>query len=389
MITFERQREPRRTSRHAARRVAFVRDVRRSLARGVLGPHGPHGAGSLALPTRSRDAVTIRGRVLAMAPAEWFFFDDKERSLVAEVLSFVAEHNPEEARFLGGHLQRLAQAAVIIRESPSIASSWHARVQPHLSGDPLIDLLCRVPDWDLELHIPTKAVLGQAYLVTKINFFKALGYALDVSGGSPRLSDRVHHELGQSIYSKLAEELFVSIVTDPTGKREVKKSAAKLLFQIWEDRLASEVDDFAPVLEAVWEARNKVRPVLGTMRGTQEFFRLIAEVRDDRFLSYFEGAVIPDEEVQAFEEFLFDISHEEITRLRAYLAERGASALSQDEARHVLGRGRESWMPSGGPQALYTSYKKRKIKAHYRSLTGAPGPRKTAEEFVMTAFLSG
>ena len=45
-------------------------------------------------------------------------------------------------------------------------------------------------------------------------------------------------------------------------------------------------------------------------------------------------------------------------------------------------------MPAGGPQALYTSYKKRKIKAHYRSLTGAPGPRKTAEEFVMTAFLA-
>ena len=43
----------------------------------------------------------------------------------------------------------------------------------------------------------------------------------------------------------------------------------------------------------------------------------------------------------------------------------------------------------GGPQALYTSYKKRKIKAHYRSLTSAPGPRKTAEEFVMTAVLAG
>jgi len=307
---------------------------------------------------------------------------------VDEVLRAVAAEHPEEALFLRANLERLGSAAAVIRDSPSIATSWKAHMQPAGSGEPLIDLLCRVPDWDLELHIPTKAVLGQAYLVAKINFFKALGYALDTTAGPERLSDRVHHELGQSIYSKLAEELFVSIVTDPSGKREVKKSAAKLLFRIWEDRLASEVDDFAPVLEAVWEARNKVRPVLGTMRGTQEFFRLIAEVRDDRFLSYFEGAVVPDEEVQAFEEFLFDISHEEITRLRAYLTERGASVLSADEARHVLGRGRESWMPTGGPQSLYTSYKKRKIKAHYRLLTGAPGPRKTAEEFVMTAFLA-
>jgi hypothetical protein len=326
--------------------------------------------------------------LLGTSTAEWFFFDERERTLAEEVIRSVAGAHPEEARFLRANLARLAGAAAVIRDSPSIATSWKSHLQPLGLGEPLIDLLCRVPDWDLELHIPTKAVLGQAYLVAKINFFKALGYALDTTGADPRLSDRVRVELAQSIYSKLAEELFVSIVTDPSGKRDVKKSAAKLLFGIWEDRLAAEVDDFAPVLEAVWEARNKVRPVLGTMRGTQEFFRLIAEVRDDRFLSYFEGTVIPDEEVQAFEEFLFDISHEEIVRLRAYLTERGASTLSVDEARHVLGRGRESWMPAGGPQALYTSYKKRKIKAHYRSLTGAPGPRKTAEEFVMTAFLA-
>jgi len=330
----------------------------------------------------------MRGRVLAPPPEDWFFFDEDERLLVAKVFAFIGEQSPEELALLRANQERLGRAASVIRESPSITTSGHTRGQIHLSGEPLIDLLCRVPDWDLELHIPTKAVLGQAYLVAKINFWKALGYALDTLGAPAELSDAVHHQLGQSIYTKLAEELFVSIVTDPTSKREVKKSAAKLLFHIWEDRLDAEVDEFAPVLEAVWEARNKVRPVLGTMRGTHEFFRLIAEVRDDRFLSYFEAGVVPDEEVQAFEEFLFDISHEEITRLRAYLTERGASVLSADEARHVLGRGRESWMPVGGPQALYTSYKKRKIKAHYRSLTGAPGPRKTAEEFVMTAFLS-
>lgn len=331
----------------------------------------------------------MRGGVLASSPAQWFFFDERERALVAEVLAFVESRSPDEGAFLRATLERLAKAGALIRDSPSIATSWHSRLVPHLSGEPLIDLLCRVPDWDLELHIPTKAVLGQAYLVAKINFFKALGYAVDTTGGSVELGDAVRRELGQSIYSKLAEELFVSIVTDPAGRRDVKKSAAKLLFRIWEDRLAAEVDDFAPVLEAVWEARNRVRPVLGTMRGTHELFRLISEVRDDRFFSYFEDNVMPDEEVQAFEEFLFDISHEEITRLRAYLTECGASILSPDEARHVLGRGRESWMPQGGPQALYTSYKKRKIKAHYRALTSAPGPRKTAEEFVMTAFLAG
>ena len=62
--------------------------------------------------------------------------------------------------------------------------------------------------------------------------------------------------------------------------------------------------------------------------------------------------------------------------------------VSTDEARGVLGRRKESWAPiDAGPQALYTSYKRRKVKAHYRALTRAPGPKKTAEEYVMAELL--
>ena len=66
-----------------------------------------------------------------------------------------------------------------------------------------------------------------------------------------------------------------------------------------------------------------------------------------------------------------------------------ASALRElDEARGLLGRARSSWMPErNGAQALYTSYKQRRVKAAYRALTGVRGPRKTAEEYVMIAFL--
>lgn len=39
------------------------------------------------------------------------------------------------------------------------------------------------------------------------------------------------------------------------------------------------------------------------------------------------------------------------------------------------------------PEALYTSYKKRRVNAAHRALSGTPGPKKTAEEYVMVAFL--
>jgi len=230
-------------------------------------------------------------------------------------------------------------------------------------------------------------VFGEAYHAAKIKEAIALVYALEAVGGPAPLQEGLERELGQSIYTKLAEELFVSIVTDSTAPRAVKTSAAKSLFRIWEDRLLAEIDDFAPILESIWRARNELRPVLGTMRGTQEFFRLVQAACDERFVDHFSREDVTDEQHQAFEEFLFGISHEEIAQLREHLAANAPGCLSYEQARALLGRNGDSWVPSPGPQGLYTSYKRRRVKAHYRSLTGAAGPKKTAEEYVMIAFL--
>jgi hypothetical protein len=322
--------------------------------------------------------------------ATLFFLDERESSLVHDALSYVRINDAERADLLDANLERLTRAADLIRTSPSIARAYEGRFRTStsdFSGETLVEALCRVPDYDLDLHIPTKAVFGQAYLVAKINFFKALGYAVEALSGPADLQEGLQRELGQSVYTKLAEELFISIVTDQDAPRTVKTSAAHALFSIWEDRLLAEIDDFAPILESIWRARNEVRPVLGTMRGTQEFFRLIEAACDERFVDHFSGDGISDEQHQAFEEFLFGISHEEIRKLRDHLANDKAGCVSSEQARTLLGRTGDSWVPSPGPQGLYTSYKRRRVKAHYRALTGASGPKKTAEEYVMIAFL--
>jgi hypothetical protein len=321
---------------------------------------------------------------------EWFFFDAAERALVSEVLDAIAETQPKQRAVLEGMLGRLRKAAELIRDSPSITASWGAGGRS-FSANSLIEQLCRVPDWDLDLHIPTKAVLGQAYLIAKINLLKALGYTLDTTPGGAELHVRVEREVAQSIYTKLAEELFISIVTDQAALPGVKMGAARFLFRIWEERLLIEVDDFAPLLESAWEARSKLLPVLGTMLGTHEVFRLFQEARDKRFLDYFGEDDVEEEQLFAFEEFLFGLSHEEIGRIRAHMSEHGRAVVSIDSARKLLGNDEadpQSWRPheSGAP-ALYTSYKKRRVNALHRSLTGASGPKKTAEEYVMIAFL--
>jgi hypothetical protein len=313
-----------------------------------------------------------------------FFFDNAERDVVQAALDVIERTDPEEASLLVDGLDRLAQAADLVQKSP-LLGSWETR-RVSQNGESLVELLCAVPEWDLDLHVPVRVVFGQSYLVAKINFFKGIKYGLERVEAPDALQERVEFELGQSIYSKLAEELFLSIVTDARGQRRVKVAAARALFRIWQDRLQAEIDDFAPVLESVWRARNKVRPVIGTTLGTHEFFRLLGECSDTRFLEYFEDDV-PEEQVQAFEEFLFGLSWEQLSALRERMEAERTSVVSREEAEAYV-QHPESWAPyADGPQALYTSYKKRRVKAQYRVLTESPGPHKTAEEFVMTSFL--
>lgn len=316
---------------------------------------------------------------------DWYFFDEREHQAVADALDALRRAGSPQLERITGALERLQRTADLVRTSPSVEESFHGRM---VSGESLVELLCRLPDYDLDLHIPTKAVLGQAYLIAKINFFKGLGYALESVSGPPELIERARREAGQSIYTKLGEELFSSIVTDPGGVHAVKSRAAHALFEIWENRLTAEIDDFAPVLEGVWGARNRVRPVLGTLGGTHEFLRMLADTSDHSFFDHFTTGDVAEEEVQAFEEFLFGISYEEIAKLRQHLEQQNAAVVSEDDARAILGRSRESWMPMGGPQDLYSSYKRRKVKAAYRAITNVPGPKKTAEQYVMSAFLA-
>ncbi len=316
----------------------------------------------------------------------WFFLDAREAALMTAAFAWLRDTAPAQEALLRANLARLEHLAVVIRDSAPIATSWASMRWREAPGEALVDLLCRVPAYDLELHLPTRAVIGQAYLVAKINLFKAVGYAL--TEGDAALRARAEAEVAESVASKMVEELLVCIVTDPAGERALKGRAAALLFRVWDERLLAEVDDIAPLLAAAWDARNRVRPVLGAMLGAHEVFRLFQEARDERFLDYYTAEVVPEEEMAAFEEFLFGLLHEDIAALRQHLREARVSCISIDEARVVLGPGRDAWAEEvTGPQALYTNYRRRRMMAASRALTGAPGPKKTAEEYVLAAWL--
>src|SRR4051812_6590599 len=115
------------------------------------------------------------------APHDRDFLDAAERALVAKALAAVEEKNPKQHVALEGMLSRLARMAELVRDTPSISSSWDDGAGRPFSSSSLTEQLCRIPDYDVDLHIPTKAVIGQAYLVAKINLLKALRYNVEAA----------------------------------------------------------------------------------------------------------------------------------------------------------------------------------------------------------------
>jgi hypothetical protein len=301
----------------------------------------------------------------------WPFLDARERALVADALPAAGDAREELER----QLARLGEVARVARQGPA-----------GLSPRALVDRLSGRRH-DVDLRLPPVAALGQAYLMLKVVFLRELAAAL--AGAPAELRRRADVELAQSIHSHLVEELFVSVASDAGVDEIVRRGAARKLLVLWQDPVQVEIDDVAPLLDAIWEARCRLRPTIGSLLGTQEIFALFQSARDERFLDHFAGGDLPDDELQAYQEFLFGLSTEECVRLRAEMDARSLAAVSLDEARRLLDV-RDAGEPVGavGPDAMAVSYRARRVRAIYRALTGAPGPRRTAEEYVIIARLA-
>jgi len=333
-------------------------------------------------PRFRREAVQLLRYNGTMEGAR-FFLDGDERAFLREALGAVQRAGLQHGQGLYGEMQSLAQLAALIQDIPGIAE-WVHGTRPLDSGEALVALCSTIVDYDKELHLPTKAMLGQAYGLAKIHFLENTAQALVNVRAPVALQERAWSQWARALHGRMAEEILISIAMDAQCAHDARVDAGRILFHIWEERLHVEVDDFAPVLESAWQARRMLRPVLGTMLGASELMRLFQLAKDDRLLSYFAEDDVPEEQTQAFQEFIFGLSHESIQLLRLRMGEKSIHALSFDDAKNMLGiQDGIQFQEVPTPQALYTSYRMRRVKAQARTLTGVPGPKKTAEEYAM------
>jgi hypothetical protein len=296
----------------------------------------------------------------------WPFLDTQENALVEAALRVTPALAP--------NLERLGLIAAVARDASE-----------EVSEDELLERLAGC-NYDADLRLPVSAALRQAFLLAKIAFLRRLSASL---GAAPaELRRLAETELAQSIHTHLVEELFVVVASSPEAAVAIRRGAVRKLIALWRDPLQMEIDDVAPLLDAIWEARCRLRPVLGTLLGTHETFALFQRTKDDRFLDHFTRGDVSEDELEAFHEFLFGLSVEQCDLLHADMHRRGLTVISLTEARRVLDLVDDPLELGEGPDAMVASYRARKIRTNYRILAGIPGPRRTAEEHIVIARLA-
>jgi hypothetical protein len=136
------------------------------------------------------------------------------------------------------------------------------------------------------------------------------------------------------------------------------------------------------------ETRGKVRAIFGSLIGVTEVFSLIQEECESGFVNYFAREHVTADESDAFREFLFGLSYEELEQLRQYMTDHQLSVITPEQVGALL---HNPVLPphlgDPNPEQIYNSYRRRCIRADYRSIAGTPGPRKTAEGYIMEALL--
>ena len=317
--------------------------------------------------------------------------DRHETEVVDQALRVVAAKAPTDAQILRDLIGQL-------RETNALLDSTRALRSPTALGGEgrnertLIDHLITLDGLSGDLTLPLKATLSRTFLLTKIMFLRGFIKATTaVHDGALEISRLIHdlnEELAQSIYTLLSEELFLALLRKPDISAPIKRRAADQLITIWDDATL-EIDDFAPMLESAWHARNRISSCYGCLLGATETFRLAAEDCSEQVIEFFVRDDRSGEETSAFEEFLFNMTTEELHTMRAQMREQGLTSVSPSWAAKAVGRPLDQLEHSHeiDPVALYRSYNRRQLAADFRLMSGTPGPRRTAEGYLMVHLL--
>jgi len=310
--------------------------------------------------------------------------DRNERSLVERALAQLRSKAPRDSSLLWAHVKRCAVMADLVDQTPSLRFpiTLGGTVRDEAS---LVAELSRLEAMDGELRLPERAQMARAFVLEKISLLRSFAIALapDAPGADVALRREIRAELAQSIYTLIATEILIGILCDDVVPILTKARAARQLILIWDRAIDLEIDDFCPLLELAWRAHSRVGVRFGALLGAGEFLRLANEECPQEFLDFFVRDDVSSGELEAFDEFLFNLPHEDLVRLRTQMRTEGRSVVDIAAAERMLGRPLSEASAVDDPEALYRSFRRRRTAAEFRRMTGASGPLRTAESYLM------
>lgn len=319
---------------------------------------------------------------------QYIVFTREEEQIVQDVISVLTVKGlSEEVEAVSNNRSSLHDLANSISRYPSILES-NKLINEQRTIESLITSICEREVPDMILRIPTKAILGRAYTIAKINFLLMLNY---ISRNIPELAqydDTVKTLIANNVFTMTAEEVYLAIVEDLSISTHIRHNAAHLIAHNWEYRLDCGVKEFAPILQNLWRARNRLIPAFGTMMGFTELF-MMSNDTEPVWFDYLQRDELSDDEVFSLEEFIFGLTYEELVMLRSEMKRQRKTSLRRDEALMILGN-KHSYpdYDADDSREMYRSFRDRKNHGRYRKRAGVEGPKKTFEENLMRFLLS-
>ena len=312
-------------------------------------------------------------------------FSGEERAAIAAVYHEVKRSEHPQAARLAEDLLRQVKAldafGDVLAQYPSpLEEQTLGRQRRGL--DTLMDSLSRSTPSNFEFFLPTRALVGRGLDMAEVNFYRFLRHiceeVLDEKCARP-LIEAATRCVCVCLYTKLAEEVLSDIASDPILSSSVRRKAVARLAQIWERRLTYRVREFFPLLEATWVARQQITVTGGTLMGTQELFELLQAGCDPRFVDCFARDDQSEDETEAFREFLFDSSAEKLNQLAQEMDEAGIHSVSL--YKETMASQKDL------ARLFYEFFRSRHALAVARKLANLPGPKRTAEGYVMIHYL--
>ena len=303
-----------------------------------------------------------------------------QQDLVNRLVVALDQNAPDRKDSLDERLNDIEQLASSIANFPSLLETANLTNSVRTPEKLIDNLISYQEEGDTTLHMPSKAILGRGFLVAKIHtFFSMSKLAKKYANMTDEEVQAYTDETVSMMFTLMAEDVYLNLIRDKTLSMQMRQELARSLIVLWEHRSDSTIEDIAPILQSVWLARRKLAPAFGTMMGTSELLMVSFQL-DDQWTKFIKQCLNIPEVSQAMEEFLFGLSYEQISRLKAILREQGVKAIGRDEVSAYLGE-RVKTDVSLDYRDFYLLYTLRRDNARARQRLHVPGPTKTLEDF--------